>query len=441
MKTRCLLIFAALSIGFFADAFAQQSFEERRSQVLDRQQTTRGQIENLENQIETYQERLGFATDRYEQTYQRYEELTRLIALQKENIRQTERERRQINEEIQIVQEKITDLETRLELLIDEYKKTLTYIYKHGRTTELALLLTANSINQLMVRSYYLSKFDEHRQQQAEEIEQSRIELENTREDLEDARERNRETLASIQKQTSELEAQEEQLETNISLLQRDRNNLEEQLNIFQNQRNELTNVLDQLDAEEERIRQAEEERERRLAEARLIEDDEERRAAEARYSAPVSSERAVTNDELLRFEASFAEMRGQLPWPVDNGTITEKFGTRVHPVFNTRTNNPGVEIAAPPASTVRMVADGYIYSVQNMPGYGELVFVSHGDYKTVYGNLSSIYVRENQTLQKGEVIGLSGDYDSVLGEVLFFSVREDGRLVNPEVWLQRSLP
>jgi len=397
-------------------ASAQESYDELRSELIEKQETTRSQIENLQEQIDSYLERLGYATERYDQMYQQYEELTRVIALQQEKINQMNRERRQILDEIELVEAEQEALQDRLNELIDRYQSTLSYIYKYGRTQELALLLTSSSVNQLMIRSYYLSRFDEHQQEQMEEIRETQAEYEQARKDLEAARERNREALAAIRKETQKLAEKEQQQRRSIDLLQRDRNNLETQVQIRQNQLNELSEALNELIAEEQRLE-------------------------EIANSEGIIRASPISEAEMTSFGSQFDDLRaGRMPWPVDNGVITERFGERVHPVFRTTTNVPGVDIAAPPRSTVRAVSDGYVFEVVPFPDFGEVVLVKHGIYYTAYGNLSSIYVRKNQVVNQGDVIGLSGDENNLRGEVLFFLVREGSEFVNPERWLQKSL-
>ncbi len=441
MTAKPLLILPLLFLFLVTPLFAQSSIDERRNILLQRQSDTRSQIENLERQIANYRERVDYAAEREDQMYRQYEELTRMITLQEEKLRQMRNEQRDIRREITLVEENIIRLENRLDDLIEEYKSTLTYVYKYGRTNDLALLLSSTSINQLLVRSYYLSRFDSHRRAQADEIRETQQNLREEKIELEEAQERNTEALASIQREAGELDRREKQLEENIELLRRDRRNFEDQLTRFENQRNELNEALDELMAEEKFLREAEEERQRRLAQAKLIEDEEERRAAIARYSTPILRESRVSDEELSAFSDNFASQRGQLPWPVDDGVITERFGERVHPVFGTRTNNPGVNIAASPNSSVRVVNDGYVYDIRTIQGFGDVILVNHGSYNTAYGNLSSIYVRRNQVLQKGDVVGLSGDNDSPQGEVLFFLIRDGSQNVDPELWLQRPLP
>lgn len=436
-----LILFLILFLCFGVnDLLAQDSsYEEQRSEIVQQQNSTRSQIETLQEQIENYNERLGYATERYDEMFRQYQEMERVITLQQENIRQMNREQEQITAEIQLIEENIARLQERLETLINEYKETLSFLYKNGRTTEVALLLSSGSFNQLLIRSYYLGKFDEYQSEQAEQIKQAQTEYEASIVDLEETRERNQEALASISEETEQLQQRREMQERNVQLLRRDRDNLQEQLEIHQRQLNELTQILENLEAEEQRIQREEEERQRRLAEASEIEDEDERRAAEARYSRPILRESGISNEELAAFENSFEDSRGQHPWPVDNGTITQKFGIRTHPVFNTETPFPGIEIAAVPGSTVRVVNDGYVFRVQNINGFGVVVMVHHGTYKTLYSNMSEIFVRENQVLQKGDVVGLSGDEDSVNGEVIIFMIVEGSEYIDPQPWLQST--
>ncbi|MEX0648464.1 MAG: peptidoglycan DD-metalloendopeptidase family protein [Balneolaceae bacterium] len=416
MTHRILSLLLLILLPGVSDVFSQgnSNYERRRAEIVERQQSARTQIENLEEQIRTYTERLGYATDRFDQMFRQFEELERLIALQQEQIRQMNQEQREIREEIELVEENIAELEVRLHDLIEQYKATLTYLYKNGRTTELALIFTSTSINQLLVRSYYLTRFDEHRQKQVGEIQQTQAEMEQSKIDLEETRQRNQIALATIREETESLEQKKDLQSRNIALLREDRNNLQEQLENFQSQRDQLNNTLTELMEEEERI---------------LSERENAGNAGGGNFR--------VSDNELSAYENSFESQRGQLPWPVSNGTITERFGVRSHPVFHTRTNNPGIDIATASRNPVQVVSDGYVFGIQPLQGFGEVIFVNHGTYKTAYGNLSDTYVRKNQVLRQGDVIGLSGDENSIRGEVLFFLIREGSRNVDPESWLQ----
>lgn len=419
MTFRILHITILILVLQAAGAFGQSSYDYLRAQLLERQQNTRSQIENIDRQIAAISNRLSETTQEYESLYRQYEELTRLISLQQERLRQMNREQRVINEEIQLIESNLAELERNLQRLIDQYKSTLTYLYKHGRKTELALILTSTSLNQLMIRSYYLSRFNDHVQSQVDEIEKTQRQLERSRQDLEQSRVRNQTILAEIRQETANLQRQEEQQLSIVNELQSDIANLERQVQRQQQQRENLESTMESLIRDEERLRRAE----------------------AGGGEVVVRRELDLSEDELNAFESRFRSQRGQLPWPVENGTITQRFGVRVNPVHNTRIPNPGVDISALPGSTVRVVSDGYVFGVQPLQGYGNVVFVSHGNYRTVYGNMSEIYVRKNQVLQQGDVVGLSGDQNSIRGPILFFLIRDGNQMVDPQQWLQNPRP
>jgi murein hydrolase activator len=412
LRFACIL---TLLILFTLDfALGQSSYEQRRAEIREQQQNTRSEIESLEEQIETYRNRLQLATERYDGMHSQYQELTRLIAVQDEQLRRMQQEQRQIVEELNLIESNINDLEVQLNQLIDQYQQTLSYLYKHGRTTEIALLLTSTSINQLLVRSHYLAKFDEYRSEQEREIREKQNEFEIARSDLDSTRSRNRRSLEEIEKQKQELAEREQQQRRNVELLQNDIDNWESQLTQKEEERRQLDQILSELIQEEEAL------------------------AGGGLSAARVAD---ISDEELLAFESSFSDSRGQLPWPVENGTIVERFGNRVHPVLRTTTQNLGVDIAAPSRSQVQVVNDGYVLRVQPVTGYGDMVMVRHGRYITAYGNLSEYFVARGDVLRKGDVIGLSGDENSIRGEVLFFVIRDGSSNVNPESWIQRTTP
>lgn len=428
MKKIISLYFSGLFVGIVAVALllpeyahGQTSYEENRSRLMDQQSSTRSQIENINRQIESLSDRLSETSSEFNQVFARFEEFERLISLQTERLRQMNREQSQIQEEVSLIEQNLIDLQRQLDELIERYKDTLTYLYKNGRTTELALLLTSTSFNQLVVRSYYLQQFNQFLESQMETIYAKQEELNQSREDLQQTRRRNEEILVSIRNETVQLEQQRDQQQVLVNNLRGDISSLENQKQQQEQERQSLENAMTRLIAEEERLRRA--------------------AAAGDRESLPAEFVSAVSDEQLAFFSEQFRERKGQLPWPVSSGVITQKFGERIHPVFNTRTTNLGVDISALPASPVNVVSDGYVYAVQPLQGYGDMIFVNHGSYITAYGNLSDIYVRRNQVLRDGDVIGLSGSEDSIRGSVLYFVIREGSQIVNPESWLQRTNP
>ena len=253
---RVILMMMILALAA-AELQAQTSYEYLRNQILERQRDTRTQIESLDDQIERISARLSETSREYDEVYARFEELTKLVALQEERLRQMNREQAQIEEEITLIEQNLRELQRQLDALIEEYQSTLRYLYKHGRTTELALLFTSSSVNELLVRSFYLEKFNSHVEEQMAEIEAKQAELEQTNRELVQTRERNDEALVSIRRESENLERQRQRQQQLSEELKKDVESLEQQKTLQEQQRDNLMSTMDRLIAEEERLRRA----------------------------------------------------------------------------------------------------------------------------------------------------------------------------------------
>ncbi|HET6527467.1 MAG TPA: peptidoglycan DD-metalloendopeptidase family protein [Balneolaceae bacterium] len=415
-----------------------------RQELIEKQEHTRSEIEEINEQIQRYEERLEQTEKKYEALFSKYENLQRLIALHDEKLSKLQEEQSHIEEEILVTTKLLQKKQQELEQLIEEYKKTLSYLYKYGRTSQLALIFSSSSINQMLVRAFYLEKFNAFREKQAADIRKTEKELKQTKQQLEDARAKNGKLLAQIQDEKKALAQRKEQQKKNVALLRQHREQIQTELNEFQQQKEALNQTLARLFTEEEQIREAqarrvhrlEQERKRKLANAKEIENDLQRAREIARYSQPVKPEVYMNTERLNALSKSFAQSKGSLPWPVESHVIAEHFGRHRHPVYGTVTPNLGIEIVVDPSSPIHVVHDGYVVNILPIRGYGDVIVVKHGRFMTAYGNLSKILVRKNQVLQQGDIIGLSGDKNSVMGESLFFMVREVNTNLDPEKWL-----
>ena len=133
----------------------------------------------------------------------------------------------------------------------------------------------------------------------------------------------------------------------------------------------------------------------------------------------------------------AFATTIGNLPWPAE-GPITERFGRKQHPVYDTYTLVKGIEIAAGAGAAVRAVYQGRIVFADWYQTYGLIVIISHGDdFHTIYGHLDDMLVRTTEWVDEGDQLGTVGETGSLIGPSLYFEVREGSEAVNPELWLR----
>lgn len=431
----------------FGQADIMQEFKNMRDNIVEKQKNTRAEIERLNKQIGKFEQRLQQAEEKYEALYQKYQNLKQLIALQDEKLSQLRQEQNQIEEEISITTKSLEAKRQELKRLIANYKQTLSYLYKRGRTSQLALIFSASSINQMLIRSFYLEKFNNFREKQAQEIRDTERELEQTKQQLLKAKEKNQNVLEEITSEKEELAEKKNQQEKNVALLRENREEIKTKLQQIQEEKENLNSTLSNLirreeevrKAQEQKLQQLEEERKQKLAAAKKIENDAERAREVEKYSEPIELENFLDSNKMEEIENRFASSKGQLPWPVNSTTIAEHFGNRRHPVYGTVTPSLGIEIVTDAQSSVEVVHDGYVLDVRPVPGYGDVIFVKHGRFITAYGNLSQVMVQKSEVLSQGDMVGLSGDADSPKGESLFFLIRENSENLDPEQWLQQE--
>jgi len=155
---------------------------------------------------------------------------------------------------------------------------------------------------------------------------------------------------------------------------------------------------------------------------------------APKRVATPVSTEGAAIGK-------SFETNRGRLPWPVDNGSVTEKFGRNYHPTLSgIEWNNNGIDITCNKGSRVRAVFEGEVTTVFSVPGAGKVVIVKHGAYRTVYGNLAETFVGVGSKVSTKQAIGTLLNDDGV--SVCHFEVHQvvgvNPITLNPSLWIGR---
>ena len=121
-------------------------------------------------------------------------------------------------------------------------------------------------------------------------------------------------------------------------------------------------------------------------------------------------------------------------------GTITSRFGWRVHPIFGTREFHTGLDIANRYGTPVRAALGGVVRFAGWMAGYGRLVVVDHGGgLQTNYSHLSAMLVSLGERVLKGQVLGQIGSTGWSTGPHLFFEVRRNGVPVDPVPLLRPS--
>jgi len=155
-----------------------------------------------------------------------------------------------------------------------------------------------------------------------------------------------------------------------------------------------------------------------------------------AEKKAIESSTKIVLTPEGKIVSDNFKSNKGRLPWPVENGAITLGYGDQPHPIFKSLTvHNSGIEITTDSGSNARAVFAGEVTQVQVLTPLKKAVVVKHGDFFTVYQNLSSVSVQVGDKVSIKQTLGrIRTDGDG--RTILKFIISQNTTYFNPKLWL-----
>jgi len=133
---------------------------------------------------------------------------------------------------------------------------------------------------------------------------------------------------------------------------------------------------------------------------------------------------RAVNVQDII--EDKFLQTQKEIKYipsirPVEGGRVTDKFGRRRDPFVERVKHHKGVDLSARYGTKIYAAASDTVeftkvrYRLNK--GYGRVVILNHGfGYKTLYGHLSKIHVKQGQKIERWQEIGLSGDTGRATG-------------------------
>lgn len=320
-----------------------------------------------------------------------------------------EREIEQMTEDIASIQKQVSLLQNDIRRGKMEYARIVQAVYvNHTNEDKMMYLLASESLNQFYQRVKYMKYLTDYRERKVDEIKEMVKRLNKEQEALDFAR---AEKLAMIEQKEEEsrvLSREREQKQSLINRLAQDERKLRAEL------------------AEKERIKNELE------AEIRRIIEEEARRSADnSIYNTLTPEQRLVGNN--------FYQNRGRLPWPVDKGVVTAKYGVIDHPVLKgVKINNNGIDITSSSGTKARAVFDGEVSRIFAILGANYTVIIMHGQYISVYQNLVDLKVKVGDRIIAKQEIGTVYTDDEEGTSVLHFQIWKEREIQNPESWISR---
>ena len=144
-------------------------------------------------------------------------------------------------------------------------------------------------------------------------------------------------------------------------------------------------------------------------------------------------------SEEAQLISKNFNANKGRLPSPVIRGNVVLGFGKQPHPIVKTATiQSNGVRIRTSSDVEARTIFDGEVYSIIISKNNSRTILIQHGNFFTVYKNLSQIYVSKGDKLKTKEAIGKIAT-DPLNGQtILSFSIFYNGVPQNPKSWIYK---
>ncbi len=143
--------------------------------------------------------------------------------------------------------------------------------------------------------------------------------------------------------------------------------------------------------------------------------------------------------DEVVTLVKGKEKLLASIPaiQPISNKDLRHQpsgFGWRTHPIYKTAEFHPGMDFAAPQGTEIYATGDGTIERADaTAQGYGNHIVIDHGyGYKTLYGHMSKMAVKEGQQVKRGQLIGYVGSTGLSTAPHVHYEVRKNEEIVNP---------
>ncbi len=231
-------------------------------------------------------------------------------------------------------------------------------------------------------------------------------------------------------------------------VMKRDRMLLERMLNVLMEHRrqvqavDEKLGVITRLEKEESRqLESMQEDLERKVLLLMKIHQEKEfyETAVQELQSAAQNLKQTLTGldskpDRKVALSSDFIEYKGTLRVPFKGEIIEHYHPLGTGPVLT----HKGIFIQGEPGGAVRAVYDGRVDFSGWLKGYGQMVIINHGSrYFSVSAHLSKREVNEGDLVQGGDIIGLAGESGSLSGPGLYFELRKASESLDPTAWLK----
>jgi septal ring factor EnvC (AmiA/AmiB activator) len=364
--------------------------------------------------------------------------VTKLLQIQKEKIGlkqklifTTEKQTKLLSNNMYINQVEINKLKKDLVVLKEDYAQMIVKSYKsRSQQSRAMFLLSSENFLQAYKRLQYMKQYSSYRKMQGNEIKDKSVQLADHNAKLSGQKTEKEKLLAEQEKQRQDLVKEKQEQEKIANSLKKDKKQIIAEIKKKQQESKKIDAQIQKM------IRDAIAEANKKAAAAKVKANPKTTTAAETKKIE--ESTKIMLTPEGQLISNNFKANKGSLNWPVEKGAITLGFGDQPHPVYKSLTiHNSGVEITTEAGSSARAVFGGEVTKVIITSPLTKLVCVQHGDFFTVYQNLSSVNVSAGDKVSAKQTLGKIRT-NAEGKTVLKFTISQNASFVNPMNWLKR---
>nr|WP_299363902.1 peptidoglycan DD-metalloendopeptidase family protein [Winogradskyella sp.] len=397
-----LLGFLLFSISLIAQSDKQKKLEAQRQQILREMKQFKALLFDKEKE------------EKSEITL--IEDLNYRISKRENLIRITNQQANLLTREINANENEIASLKHQLKELKDDYAAMVVKSYKSkSEQSRVMFLLSSSNFKQAYKRLQYIRQYTKYQKEQGEAIKAKTKELETLNTQLSKQKEDKQKLIEDNRIAKRQLEKERKEREVLMTSIKAD-------MSKFAAQIKKKKQEADRLDREINRL----------IREAIA--------ASNRKAGKKTSTGKFVLTPEAKRLASNFEANKGKLGWPVSRGVIKGKFGKRRSLTDASVTNNyKSIQIATETNAEVRAVFRGEVSEILIVKNGNPAVLIRHGNYLTIYMNLSKVYVKKGDKISTGQVIGQVFT-NKIRGETLLgFRINKNSQVLNPESWLVKN--
>ncbi|WP_298901055.1 peptidoglycan DD-metalloendopeptidase family protein [uncultured Psychroserpens sp.] len=342
------------------------------------------------------------------------EDLNHKVSVRRNLIKVTNDQANLLTREINANQNEISSLRDQLTTLKKEYADMIVKSYKNkSEQSRVMFLLSSENFRQAYKRLQYIKQYADYQKEQGDLIKAKTQKLQELNTDLLRQKKDKDQLVAENRLAKKELEKELKEQEKLMSTIRKSMSSYTTKIKRKQQEINEIDREIN-----------------------RIIREEIAKSNRKAGKSS--SSKGFALTPEAKLIAKNFASNKGKLPWPVERGVVNLKYGTQRSPIDPTiEIKSTGVRIATGRNAQVKAVFNGEVSRIIVVKNGNPIIMLRHGNYITIYRNLSKIYVKKGEKVTTNQVIGEV--FTNAEGEtVLSFAIFKDSKPQNPAHWIYK---